>query len=273
MTGPSPLAEVARWPVGVAAVAVVGVEGVVDATGPLDEVLPLASVTKVLSGMACWLAVEEGSLDLDESAGPPGSTVRHLLAHASGLAFDSDDVLAKPGRLRIYSNRGIERAAEHLVAGIGIPFADYLVDGILAPLGASATTLDGSPAHEARGTVADLARIAGELLAPDLLATETVAAATAVTFPGLDGVVPGFGRQSPNDWGLGVEIRDHKSPHWMAPEGSPRTFGHFGRAGGFIWVDPDAGLACCCLTDTDFGPWAVEAWPRLSSAVLRWMAG
>lgn len=269
----SPLAEVDRWPVGIAAVAVVRAEGIVDATGPLGEALPLASVTKVLSAMACWLAVEEGSIGLGDPAGPPGSTLRHLLAHASGLAFDSDDLLAEPGRRRIYSNRGIEVAADHLAAGAGIPFADYLVDGVLAPLGATATVLHGSPAHEATGTVADLARIAGELLVPDLLAGETVAAATAVSFPGLDGVVPGFGRQAPNDWGLGVEIRDHKSPHWMAPDGSPRTFGHFGRAGGFLWVDPDAGVACCCLTDTEFGPWAADAWPRLSSAVLRSAAG
>jgi CubicO group peptidase (beta-lactamase class C family) len=92
--------------------------------------------------------------------------------------------------------------------------------------------------------------------------------ATGVAFPGLVGVLPGFGHQDPNDWGLGVEVRGRKSPHWTATTGSPRTFGHFGRAGGFVWVDPDAGLACCGLTDRPFGPWAAEAWPRLGDAVL-----
>ena len=41
--------------------------------------------------------------------------------------------------------------------------------------------------------------LARELLAPTVLAPETLAAATAVTFPNLDGVLPGFGHHSPND--------------------------------------------------------------------------
>ena len=87
-------------------------------------------------------------------------------------------------------------------------------------------------------------------------------------FPGLVGVLPGFGRQEPNDWGLGLELRDAKSPHWTGAHNSPRTFGHFGRSGTFLWVDPDADLALACLTDLAFGDWAAEAWPRLSDAVL-----
>jgi CubicO group peptidase (beta-lactamase class C family) len=81
-------------------------------------------------------------------------------------------------------------------------------------------------------------------------------------------VLPGFGRQSPNDWGLGFELRDGKQPHWTGIRNSPRTFGHFGRTGTFLWVDPDGALACVCLTDAGFGPWAQAAWPALSDAVL-----
>jgi hypothetical protein len=33
-------------------------------------------------------------------------------------------------------------------------------------------------------------------------------------------------------------------------------------------VDPVAGLALTCLTDRPFGPWALEAWPAVSDAVL-----
>jgi CubicO group peptidase (beta-lactamase class C family) len=73
---------------------------------------------------------------------------------------------------------------------------------------------------------------------------------------------------TPNDWGLGFELRDRKSPHWTGTRNSPATFGHFGAAGTFLWVDPDAGLACAVLTDEPFGPWAVEAWPALGDAVL-----
>jgi CubicO group peptidase (beta-lactamase class C family) len=81
-------------------------------------------------------------------------------------------------------------------------------------------------------------------------------------------VLPGFGRQEPNDWGLGFELRDRKSPHWTGRANSERTFGHFGRSGTFLWVDPDAGVALACLTDREFGEWAAEAWPLLSDAVL-----
>ncbi len=82
-------------------------------------------------------------------------------------------------------------------------------------------------------------------------------------FPGLSGVVPDLGRFDPNDWGLGFELRDGKSPHWTGTRNSARTFGHFGGSGTFLWIDPEAGLACCCLTDLEFGPWAKEAWPRV----------
>ena len=81
-------------------------------------------------------------------------------------------------------------------------------------------------------------------------------------------MLPGFGRQEPNDWGLGLELRDAKTPHWTGARNSPRTFGHFGRSGTFLWVDPAAGVALGVLTDRPFGDWAAVAWPRLADAVL-----
>jgi CubicO group peptidase (beta-lactamase class C family) len=126
----------------------------------------------------------------------------------------------------------------------------------------------GHPAYGAVGPAGDLLLLGRELLAPQVLSPAMLARATAVAFPGLDGVLPGFGRQDPNDWGLGFELRDGKNPHWTGRDNSPRTFGHFGRSGTFLWVDPDAGLACACVTDRDFGPWAAEAWPALSDEVL-----
>lgn len=256
------------WPVTTAAVAVVTAGGVVDATGPLERPLRWASVTKVLTAMATWVALEEGTLDLDQPAGPPGSTVRHLLAHTSGVDFETDHVHGPPGKRRIYSNTGFELLATSLADAAGMPFADYLGAGVLEPLGMGGTTLDGSPAAGAVGPTEDLARLAVELLAPTLVSRATLALATKVAFPGIDGVLPGFGRQSPNDWGLGVELHGTKTPHWMPPSASPATFGHFGQAGGFVWVDPAAGLACACLTDRDFGAWSKAAWPPLGEAVL-----
>jgi len=235
--------------------------------GPRGAELRWASVTKLLSGLAVLVAVEEGTVALDEPAGPPGSTLRHLLAHASGLPPESGPPLMAPGRRRIYSNAGIERAAELVGERAGMPFAEYLQSAVVRPLGL-AGSLQSSPAWGYRGPLDDLLALGRELLAPTLVASETVAEATSVQFPGLAGVLPGWGRMEPNDWGLAFELRDAKAPHWTGSASSPRTFGHFGAGGTFLWVDPDAGLACGVLTDREFGDWAKEAWPRFSDAVL-----
>jgi CubicO group peptidase (beta-lactamase class C family) len=122
-----------------------------------------------------------------------------------------------------------------------------------------------------RGPLRDLLTLAGELLSPRLVSTATLDGATAVAFPGLAGVLPGFGRFDPCDWGLGFELRDAKEPHWTGSRNSPATYGHFGRSGSFVWVDPRAGLACAALCDRPFGPWAAEAWPALADGVVeRW---
>src|SRR5204863_5614071 len=120
--------------------------------------------------------------------------------------------ISKPGERRIYSNSGFEIVGETIEAAAEMPFAEYLREAVLAPLELSAK-LEGSPASGLRGTVGDLARLAQELLAPSLVAPETLAEATTLQFAGLDGVLPGFGRMTPNDWGHGFELRDEKEPH------------------------------------------------------------
>ncbi|WKX70148.1 serine hydrolase [Streptomyces sp. XD-27] len=258
-----------NWPVPTAAAAVVTADGAVAGSyGPTGHRFPLASVTKPLAAYAALVAVEEGAVELDEPAGPDGATVRHLLAHTSGLAFDEHRVMAAPGTRRMYSNAGFEVLGDHIAKATGIPFAEYLREAVLEPLGMAATALPGSPAKDGVSTVDDLVRFAAELQAPRLLAPETVAEATSVVHPGLTGILPGYGHQRPNDWGLGFEIRDAKTPHWTGGSSSPRTYGHFGQSGTFLWVDPKAGAACVALTDRAFGPWAVEAWPAFTDAVL-----
>jgi CubicO group peptidase (beta-lactamase class C family) len=263
-----PRAAVDEWPVTTAAVAVVGPSGVLARRGATDAVLPLASVTKPLVALAALVAVEEGTIGLDDPAGPEGSTVRHLLAHASGLPFEGATPIARPGRRRIYSNEGFAVLGAHLATAAGMSVADYLRGAVLEPLGMGASALTGPPGSGATSTVDDLAAFAAELLTPTLIHPTTWTEATSVVFPGLTGVVPGFGRTKTNDWGLGFELKDAKAPHWTAPGGSPRTFGHFGASGTFLWVDPDAALALVCLTDRDFEAWAREAWPALGTAVL-----
>lgn len=257
------------WPVGRAAVGVVARSGErLGAFGPTDAEFPLASVTKLLSTVATLVAVEEATVSLDDPAGPEGSTIRHLLAHASGLAPDAAKVMSPPAQRRIYSNAGFEALAEVVAHRAAMPFASYLDESVSQPLGLTRTRLEGSPAWAGVSTVDDLLAFAAELMAPTLLAADTLAAATSVVFPGLAGVLPGYGRQDPNDWGLGFELRDHKSPHWTGSRNSPTTFGHFGRSGTFLWVDPGAAVACVGLTDRDFGDWAIDAWPVLADAVL-----
>ncbi|WP_414169317.1 serine hydrolase domain-containing protein [Streptoverticillium reticulum] len=257
------------WPVPAAAAAVVRADGTLAGSyGPTEQRFALASVTKPLTAYAALVAVEEGAIELDEPAGPEGSTVRHLLAHTSGLAFDEQRTMAEPGTRRLYSNAGFDVLGDHIAKATDIPFAEYLRQAVLEPLGMASTDLPGSPAKDGVSTVSDLARFAAELQAPRLLARATVEEATRVAFPGLTGVLPGYGHQRPNDWGLGFEIRDAKSPHWTGSSSSPRTYGHFGQSGTFLWVDPQAGVACAALTNRAFGPWAVEVWPQLTDAVL-----
>ena len=232
-----------------------------------DHVFRWASVTKLVTALAVLVAAEEGAVDLDEPAGPPGSTVRHLLAHASGLPFTGDAPIARPGERRIYSNTGFETLAEHLGQRAEMPFPEYLSGAVLGPLEMGAE-LRGSAAADLFGTLDDLVLLGHELLDPTLVAPETLVEATTVAFPGLAGVLPDFGRFEPMDWGLGFELKDGKEPHWTGARNSPRTFGHFGGSGTFLWVDPEPRLALGCLTDREFGEWAKEAWPRISDAVL-----
>jgi CubicO group peptidase (beta-lactamase class C family) len=267
------LRMIEEWPVPTAAAAVVRRDGTLaGAAGPQDHPFPLASVTKPLTAYAVLVAVEEGALELDDPAGPEGSTVRHLLAHTSGLAFDEHRAMAAPGNRRLYSNAGFDILADTLEKATGIPFPQYLAEAVFEPLGMGSSRIDPASKSPAGAggvsTAADLARFVLELQAPRILDRSTLDRATTVAFPGLSGVLPGYGHQRPNDWGLGFDLRDRKSPHWTGATSSPGTFGHFGQSGTFLWVDPVAGAGCVALTDRDFGPWAAERWPGFTDAVL-----
>jgi CubicO group peptidase (beta-lactamase class C family) len=269
---PTALDLIADWPVGSAAAAVVGPAGVLAGHGDLGRSFRLASVTKPLVARAAQVAVEEGVVDLDTPAGPSGATVRHLLAHASGLAMNSAEVVARPGTRRVYSNYGFTVLAETIQMQSGIDFGHYLTEAVFEPLGMAASRLDSGAAEAGFGavsTAADLAVFAADLLRPRTVSAQMHSEATSVQFPGLSGVLPGFGMQRPNDWGLGFEIRDGKAPHWTCALNSPATFGHFGQTGTFLWVDPARELALVVLTDRDFGDWAKPLWPALSGGVLR----
>jgi CubicO group peptidase (beta-lactamase class C family) len=268
----SVLRAIDDWPVDSAAAAVITPSGVVAEYGDAKQRFALASVTKPLVARDAHIAIEEGVVELDTEAGPPGSTVRHLLAHATGYAMNSPELIAKPGQRRVYSNYGFQVLAETVQDASGIEFGQYLAEAVFEPLGMTDSTLDGGAkgaGFGATSTVADLAAFAGDLLRPATVSSQMHAEAIDVQFPGLAGVLPGFGSQRPNDWGLGFEIRDAKSPHWTGSANSGRTYGHFGQSGTFLWVDPVADLALVVLTDRNFDGWANPLWPPLSDEVLR----
>jgi CubicO group peptidase (beta-lactamase class C family) len=268
----SALEVIDDWPVPTVAAAVVGPSGPMAERGDTRHRFALASVTKPLVARAAQIAIEEGVVELDTEAGPPGSTVRHLLAHATGYAMNSPELIAKPGQRRVYSNYGFTVLAETIEQASSIEFGRYLTEAVCEPLGMTETTLEGGAAAAGFGvtsTVADLAAFARDLLRPATVSSQMHADAVTVQFPGLSGVLPGFGVQRPNDWGLGFEIRDAKSPHWTGSANSGRTFGHFGQSGTFLWVDPVADLALVVLTDRTFGEWTYPLWPAISDEVLR----
>lgn len=272
----SALDDMGAWPVPMASAAVVGPSGVLCTYGDITREYRLASVTKPLVARAAQVAIEEGAVELDTPAGPPGSRVRHLLAHASGLAVQSAEVVAEPGTKRVYSSYGFQVLAETVEQHSGIEFGRYLSEAVFEPLGMGSSRLDGGAATAGFGavsSVADLAAFAADLLVPRTVSTGLHTEATSVQFPGLAGILPGYGVQRPNDWGLGFEIRAHKSPHWTGSANSPATYGHFGQSGTFIWVDPVRALALIVLTGRDFGDWAKPLWPAISDEVMREFGG
>lgn len=254
------IAAVDEWPVDTVAIGVTTADATIATHGPVHERLPLASVTKPLSAVGVLVAAQQGAVHVDESAGPPGATVRHLLAHASGLPINPGGRTQHVEAHRVYSNVGFDLLGDLVAQRVGEPFASHLRAEVFAPLGMDDTELAGSPAHAATSTVVDLLALARELLRANLLDDQPWQALARVQFPGLDGVVPGYGRHTPCPWGLGVEIRGTKHTHWTGSNQPRGVFGHFGQTGSFLWVDRDNGVAAVVLTDREFGPWAVARW-------------
>ena len=243
---------------------------VIARAGDVDAVHPLASVTKPLVVWSALVAVNRGLLALDDLAGPglPGATIAHLMSHSSGVAFDSPAVLAAPGTRRVYSNFGIEILGQRLQEATATPLEAWVETTVLEPLGMASVLVPGSPAYSGSGTAADLSVFARELAAPRLVSADLAALARTPFLPQLDGVLPGYGRQVPNGFGLGLEVRGHKSPHWTGSRNSPATFGHFGQSGSFVWVDPVAGRQAVFLGEQPFGAVHKASWPALCDQIL-----
>ena len=259
----SAFSSLESWPVDTVAAALLHRGEVVEQLGDTSRRFPVASVTKLVAAYGVMVAVEEGAVELDQPAGPDGSTLRHLLAHASGVGFDTREQQKPVGERRIYSSAGYEWAAEEVEKATDIPFAEYLAEGVCAPLGMQATILEGSAGHGLVSSVEDLAAFAAEVHSPSLLDPSTVEEMRSVQFPGLRGIVPGYGSFKDCTWGLGFEIHGEKK-QWMG--GLPAdAVGHFGMSGTYLWVAGD--WAMVALTDRGFGEWCKPLWAESNTAI------
>ena len=257
------------------AIAAVRANGeVVWSQGDVAQVFPLASVTKIITAMATLSAVQDGILDLPDVVGADAAgrqySVAHLLSHSSGLAQEGDggDFRDAPGRRRIYSNQGFEVLGSYLQKKVGVPNTRWIDQTVAAPLGMRATTVPRSPASSGFGNAIDMTLLIEELLHPALLTPKSHSALATTVLPGLRGILPGYGMQSDNAWGLGAEVKAQKTPHWTPPEASAQTFGHFGMSGSFVWVDPKRGIGATFLGSQPFGQWHKDNWPAVGSRIL-----
>ncbi len=260
-----------EWPVASVSAAVLHAGEVVATVGDVERVQRLASISKPMAAWAALVAVEEGLVRLDAPVGQPGCTLRHLLSHAGGYPFDGLEPIARPETTRIYSNGGIELAAQTIASEAGIDFAAYLHESVFDPLAMTSSALRGSPAHRVWSSVADTCRFVAEVMRPTLIDPSTATEVDRIQYPALAGIVPGVGRYAQCPWGLGFEIRGGKQPHWTGTTNSPRTYGHFGGSGTMFWIDPAHDVALVALADRDFDEWAdvaLRAWPELSDAVI-----
>ncbi|WP_344026161.1 serine hydrolase domain-containing protein [Pseudonocardia kongjuensis] len=137
-----------------------------------DTPFRIASMSKAFTAVAVLQLAEAGRIDLDGpvAAALPGFTVadpragdvtvRHLLAHTSGLSNQDVDefalppaasaaalverlsrvpLAADPGTVHQYLNANYVVAARLVEVVTGRPFADHLHDAVLAPLGMNST--------------------------------------------------------------------------------------------------------------------------------------
>lgn len=268
----SALKQVRLWPVKNASAAVIA-DGEVEKTGDTNRIFRLASVTKPVAAWGFLVAVEEGVFELDTPIGPGGATVRHLLAHASGVPMGSWEPERALGERRIYSSAGFEILAEAVEKEAGMWFSEYLKQAVFDQLGMDNTELYGSAGHHMTSTVEDLTKFLREVLNPQLLHPTTVEEIFRVQYPDLAGIVPGYGRHNPSPWGLGFEIRGEKDPHWTGASMPADVAGHFGQFGTYIWAHRPTQRAMVALTDRNFGAWAKPLWAETNDAIWRELAG
>ncbi|MDO4909713.1 MAG: serine hydrolase domain-containing protein [Corynebacterium sp.] len=254
--------EVATWPADTQALAFYDA-GKTQISGETGQ-FPLASISKLLSAWTLLIAADRGHLPLDTRLARNGATAAELLSHAGGVD-DYRERYRTPGLRRMYSSLAYDILADGLHRAHGLPFAQYMRLNLLEPLGMTDTYLRGRAGVDVVSTAADLLTFMKEVDNPTLISPETAKLSSEVAYPGLDGVVPGYGLFKPCDWSLGFELKGTKKEHWMGESLPPSTKGHFGQSGTFFWFNPENHTGAIYLSTRDFGPWAVERWGEFNT--------
>ncbi len=257
------------------AIAAVDASGeVIWSQGELERIFPLASVTKLLTAFGTMKVIEGGVIDLGDPVGRRSEsdvpyTVANLLSHSSGLDAEGNGTNFRdaPERRRIYSNQGFEVLAKFVQDSVRLPLSDWMEGLVFEPLGLSSTSIPRLPSRGGIGNAMDLTLLVEEFLNPHVLKQQSVDVMTSPAFPGLSGILPGYGRQKDNLWGLGVEIKGNKTPHWTPTVSSAQTYGHFGVSGSHLWVDPTRQIGAVFLGAEPFGEWHKENWPILGDQI------
>lgn len=139
------------------------------------------------------------------------------------------------------------------------PYNSAFWRSIGIPWGGALTTASGALALvRAFGGAAD----GGAFLPADLAAD-----ATRDQTGGLGGGMFPPLRWPRSPWGLGVELRGDKRPHWTPAAASPGSFGHAGASGALAWCDPAAGVSWAICGARTFERWW-RSWPAIGDAIL-----
>jgi CubicO group peptidase (beta-lactamase class C family) len=259
----------AGWPSGSAVSLLALRDGALETVateGDRERIYDWASLSKLVVAVAVGIEHDWQYLSLDAPIGPANSTVADLLSHASGVGIDASAPLQPLRQRRIYSTYGYDLVVTRLVNER--PPLEWLKDRFLTPLGMNDVTDDGSVTAGLRGSLASAESLATTWLRGDLLGPATFARMRTTHLPELNGVVPGFGSFTPCPWALGPEVKGTKD-HWMGSEWPATSYGHFGKSGSLLLVDPVAEVAVVALSSEPFGQWAVDLWPTWTNEMHR----
>jgi CubicO group peptidase (beta-lactamase class C family) len=217
--------------------------------------------------------------------------------------------LEAPGTYRRYSNTGYALAARLVARQASMPFRAYLQAAVLDPLAMDASlgldAIDAARTAVVRqagiwrereqffnsdgfraaalaesggySTATGYGRFLGALLARGhapggvLLASETVDEMLATQFGELPGGVEAVTLWDACPWGLGLDVRGTREPHWTGDALTPTANTHFGSSGTLAWIDRARGLGLVVLASRgSYSGWwnAPGGWADLSAAVV-----